>query len=355
MASFCANPHLPSALHHDSFCANQQLMQHDAFCAPLHQQLTSALHHESFFEPRAVYSDAHRVLAATATPSYPLGAHFERGPLGPFERGPLDASFQSGPSGAVHAWGSGPLGAPPLYFPATTAAPADRFSSPDNASSSSAATPKQIKRAAPKPHAPPPHHAPPLPHPPLLLATIDAPTRHPPKLAAPSRPRAAPRRKSPPAPKSAPTPPLALATLITSPTSAAPAPAASKSGARPPKAPAARAGAAMAAVVIPTLVEKELPAKRLGSAPGGKAKVKGKADRKPYHWSGEEHVRFMQGLALFSLDSPGGAPGQGKVSVGLGPGVAEQIAVHVTSRSVSQVRSHAQKYFLRLYRGADKQ
>ncbi|KAJ1485332.1 hypothetical protein T484DRAFT_1793883 [Baffinella frigidus] len=43
------------------------------------------------------------------------------------------------------------------------------------------------------------------------------------------------------------------------------------------------------------------------------------------------------------------------VSVGLGPGVAEQIAVHVTSRSVSQVRSHAQKYFLRLYRGSPKE
>ena len=62
----------------------------------------------------------------------------------------------------------------------------------------------------------------------------------------------------------------------------------------------------------------------------------------------------MAGLELFGADATRpGLPYQGKVSVGLGPGVAEQIAVHVTSRSVSQVRSHAQKYFLRLYRGTD--
>ena len=50
--------------------------------------------------------------------------------------------------------------------------------------------------------------------------------------------------------------------------------------------------------------------------------------------------------------APVARAGAGKVSVGLGPGVAEQIAVFVGSRSVSQVRSHAQKYFLRLHRAA---
>lgn len=79
---------------------------------------------------------------------------------------------------------------------------------------------------------------------------------------------------------------------------------------------------------------------------------KGKAERKPYHWSAEEHTRFMQGLERFGSADASGRIGGGKVSVGLGPGVAEQIAGHVGTRSVSQVRSHAQKFFLRLHRNA---
>eukprot|EP00884_Botryococcus_braunii_P013582 jgi/Botrbrau1/22224/Bobra.168_1s0055.1 len=58
--------------------------------------------------------------------------------------------------------------------------------------------------------------------------------------------------------------------------------------------------------------------------------------RKPYRitkprekWSESEHERFTEGLKLFGRDW-------------------KQIVAHVGSRSVAQVRSHAQKYFLKL-------
>ena len=98
---------------------------------------------------------------------------------------------------------------------------------------------------------------------------------------------------------------------------------------------------------VRTDVEGEVGVKRrVGSDP----KVVGERGgrEKHYHWSGEEHARFMQGLGLFGTIDAQERAGPGRVSVGLGPWVAEQIALRVPSRTVSQVRSHAQKYFLGL-------
>ncbi len=84
-------------------------------------------------------------------------------------------------------------------------------------------------------------------------------------------------------------------------------------------------------------------------ASAGEKRGKGNAPkRRP--WSAEEHSRFLESLKRFGQkDKP---ENNGKVTVGLGPGVAELISVVVGTRTVSQVRSHAQKYFLQLSRTA---
>jgi len=55
-----------------------------------------------------------------------------------------------------------------------------------------------------------------------------------------------------------------------------------------------------------------------------------KLARRPQHWSDEEHKRFLQAMKIFGYSS------------------AQDIARYVGTRSVTQVRTHTQKHFLKL-------
>ncbi|EKX34031.1 hypothetical protein GUITHDRAFT_119771 [Guillardia theta CCMP2712] len=72
-------------------------------------------------------------------------------------------------------------------------------------------------------------------------------------------------------------------------------------------------------------------------------------------WTKEEHAKFLEGLNQFSPCHSVPFHMDGTLKVGLGSGVAEQIAKIVGTRSAIQVRSHAQKYFVKLYRKMAKQ
>eukprot|EP00286_Rhodomonas_abbreviata_P026463 CAMPEP_0181305280 /NCGR_PEP_ID=MMETSP1101-20121128/9638_1 /TAXON_ID=46948 /ORGANISM="Rhodomonas abbreviata, Strain Caron Lab Isolate" /LENGTH=167 /DNA_ID=CAMNT_0023411171 /DNA_START=14 /DNA_END=517 /DNA_ORIENTATION=+ len=67
---------------------------------------------------------------------------------------------------------------------------------------------------------------------------------------------------------------------------------------------------------------------------------------KPSYWTKEEHGLFLEGLKMFS-SRPDDTE---RPMVGLGAGVAELLATFIGTRSVSQVRSHAQKHFIREWR-----
>ncbi|EKX35125.1 hypothetical protein GUITHDRAFT_44056, partial [Guillardia theta CCMP2712] len=64
-------------------------------------------------------------------------------------------------------------------------------------------------------------------------------------------------------------------------------------------------------------------------------------------WTAEEHERFLEALEKYGSQSTRQSTDSGRVFVGLGNGVAKQIAAYVKTRSVLQVRSHAQKFFLK--------
>ena len=70
-------------------------------------------------------------------------------------------------------------------------------------------------------------------------------------------------------------------------------------------------------------------------------------------WSAEEEGKFIDALAKLGpkgSTEPTIDARTGRVTVHLGPGVAEMISIVLGTRSVTQVRSHAQKHFIRLHR-----
>mmetsp|Transcript_16900 Transcript_16900/g.38483 ORF Transcript_16900/g.38483 Transcript_16900/m.38483 type:complete len:261 (-) Transcript_16900:19-801(-) len=68
-------------------------------------------------------------------------------------------------------------------------------------------------------------------------------------------------------------------------------------------------------------------------------------------WSKEEHKLFLEGIKKYHEPNiHGSTVSEEERRVGLGQGIAELIAEHVKTRSVAQVRSHAQKYFIKQWK-----
>eukprot|EP00960_Hanusia_phi_P058454 763893-Hanusia_phi.AAC.1 len=76
-----------------------------------------------------------------------------------------------------------------------------------------------------------------------------------------------------------------------------------------------------------------------------KAKKVKPAMRKRSFWSDEEHQQFMDALKKYNVNPLRETKADGKLYVGLGPYVADMIAIEIGTRNAAQVRSHAQKYF----------
>lgn len=68
-------------------------------------------------------------------------------------------------------------------------------------------------------------------------------------------------------------------------------------------------------------------------------------------WSADEEGRFLRALKLFEKETLVNHF-EGRISVQLGPRVAEMISIMVKTRSKEQVRSHVQKHFIRMWREA---
>jgi hypothetical protein len=70
------------------------------------------------------------------------------------------------------------------------------------------------------------------------------------------------------------------------------------------------------------------------------------------HWAPEEEERFLKALERFGPKDSNDVidPVSGRVSVHLEAGASEMIAILVGTRSSAQVRSHVQKYYIRLHR-----
>jgi hypothetical protein len=88
----------------------------------------------------------------------------------------------------------------------------------------------------------------------------------------------------------------------------------------------------------------------LVQASGKPAKCKAGKVSSRKRWTPEEEGRFLKALERFGPKEVGTDPCTGRISVCLGPGVAELISMVVGTRSVTQARSHAQKHFIRKMR-----
>ena len=88
------------------------------------------------------------------------------------------------------------------------------------------------------------------------------------------------------------------------------------------------------------------------SAPQRQPEGSGRPAASRRHWTPEEEERFLTALDRFGPKEAESSTGYGRVSVRLGPGVAEMISIVVGTRSVAQVRSHVQKHYIRKEREA---
>lgn len=78
------------------------------------------------------------------------------------------------------------------------------------------------------------------------------------------------------------------------------------------------------------------PAKQVNTQPSN-SKKKSKGEQLPRYWSNEEHQLFLEGLELY------------------GPKDFKAISEHVGTRTATQVRTHNQKYILKLQREEQQQ
>jgi len=96
-----------------------------------------------------------------------------------------------------------------------------------------------------------------------------------------------------------------------------------------------------------------LPILGKGLKVGGKDSVPGRQPASRKHWTPKEEAQFLKALDCFPKEI-GTDPATGRVSVRLGPGVAEMISIVMGTRSCAQVRSHVQKHYIRQQREASR-
>lgn len=76
----------------------------------------------------------------------------------------------------------------------------------------------------------------------------------------------------------------------------------------------------------------------------------GKGGKRPMRpWTKDEHAKFLTAIERLRTTKTEKVKKNGKQTSGLGPGVAEVIALILQTRDAAQVRSHAQKHFQRVF------